>query len=102
MVRTCRITAPRQKRNSITSARSAPAVVPEIDHRIGEGLECVVQLTEAIKAKQQPSVLVFPSEHSFNRVKALVKNSRLKERLFGAVGWVFVARGGGVVGGGGA
>ena len=32
--------------------RSATAVVPQVDHRIGEGLEGVVQLTEAIKAKQ--------------------------------------------------
>ena len=31
---------------------SDPAVVPEIDHRIGKGLEGVVQLAEAIKAKQ--------------------------------------------------
>ena len=37
--------------------------MPEIDHRVGEGLECVVQLTEAIKAKQQPPVLVSPSKH---------------------------------------
>ena len=66
--------AARRKRNSTTTAGSAPAVVPEIDHRIGEGLECGVQLTEAIKAKQQPPVLVFPSKHSFNRVKSLVKN----------------------------
>ena len=58
--------AARRKRNSIMSAGSAPAVVPEIDHRVGEGLEGVVQLTEAIKAKQQPPELVFPSKHSFN------------------------------------
>ena len=50
--------AARRKRNSTTTAGLGPAVVPEIDHRIGEGLECVVQLTEAIKAKQQPPELV--------------------------------------------
>ena len=83
--------AARRKRNSTTTAGSAPAVVPEIDHRIGEGLECVVQLTEAIKAKQQPPKLVFPSKHSFNRVKSLVKNSRLKERL-AARAWVVFGR----------
>ena len=84
--------AARRKRSSTTTAGSAPAVVPEIDHRIGEGLECVVQLTEAIKAKQQPPILVFPSEHSFNRVKSLVKNSRLKERLAAALGSFSAAR----------
>src|SRR5947209_19918294 len=36
------------------------AVGPEIDHRIGEGLEGVVQLTETVKAKQEPPKLLFP------------------------------------------
>ena len=31
--------------------------MPEIDHRIGKGLECVMQLTETIKAKQEPPEL---------------------------------------------
>jgi len=43
--------ATRRERNSIPTAGSASAVMPEIDHRIGECLECVVQPTEAIKAK---------------------------------------------------
>jgi hypothetical protein len=38
--------------------------MPEIDHRIGEGFEGVVQPTEAIKAKEQPPELVLPSEHA--------------------------------------
>ena len=43
--------AARRNRNSVAADRSAQAVVPEIDHRIGQGLEGVVDLTEAIKAK---------------------------------------------------
>jgi len=42
----------RQNWNSVTADRSAPAVMPEVDHRIGKGLEGIVQLTETIKAKQ--------------------------------------------------
>ncbi len=41
-----------RNRNSIVADELALAVVPEIDHRVGEGLECVVDLTEAIEAKQ--------------------------------------------------
>ena len=37
--------------NSATPAGSGVAVMPEVGHRIGERLECVVQPTEAIKAK---------------------------------------------------
>jgi hypothetical protein len=34
-----------------SGVRSAPAVMPEVDYRIGEGLECVVQPTEAFEAQ---------------------------------------------------
>src|ERR1700693_106678 len=67
-----------RKRNSATITGSTPAVMPEIDHCIGEGLESVVQLTEAIEAKQQPPELVFPSEHSSNRMESFVEYSGLK------------------------
>jgi hypothetical protein len=36
-----------------SAVRSVRAVVLEIDQRIGERFECVVQLTEALEAKQQ-------------------------------------------------
>src|SRR3954447_21904716 len=42
---------------------------PEIDHRIGCGLERGVQLTETIEAKQQSGELVFPGEHTGLRNK---------------------------------
>jgi hypothetical protein len=51
----------------------------EIDHRIGQGLEGIVQLTEAIEAKQQSAELVFPSEHSFNRLKSFLKYRRIEQ-----------------------
>jgi len=56
MERTSRIPARCAEHKAHASAvRSVRAVVPEIDHRIGEGFECVVQLTEALEAKQQPA-----------------------------------------------
>ena len=72
--------------NSITACRSALAVVPEIDHCIGKGLECVVQLTETIKTKQQSPELVFPSKHAFDRSKSLFEYGWLKQRLAASLG----------------
>ena len=46
--------------------RSTLAEVPQIDHRISQGLECVVQLTEAIETNQQAPELVFPAKHTLN------------------------------------
>ena len=52
--------------------------MPEIDHCIGKGLECVVQLTEAIEAEQQAPELVLLSEHSFDCMKSFFEYSGLK------------------------
>jgi hypothetical protein len=74
------------RRNPITAGSSALAIVPEIDHRIGQGLECVVELTEAIKTKQQSPEFVFPSKHAFNRREAFLKDRQLKEQLAASLG----------------
>ena len=55
--------------------------MPEIDHRVGEGFEGVVQSAEAIKAKQQPPKLVLPSKHSFNRSKSFFEYFWIKQWL---------------------
>ena len=60
--------------------------MPEIDHRIGKGLEGVVQLTEAIEAKQEPPELVFPSKHPLDRLESFLKYRRIKERLAASLG----------------
>ena len=70
-----------QNWDAITADRSASAVMPEIDHRIGKGLECIVQPTETIKAKQEPPELVFPSEHPLDRVEPFVKYRQIKKGL---------------------
>jgi hypothetical protein len=59
MERTNRIPARCAEHKAHASAvRSVRAVVPEIDDRIGdigEGFECVVQLTETLEVKPQPA-----------------------------------------------
>lgn len=55
--------------------------MPEIDHRVGEGLECVMQLTETIKAKEQPPELIFPGKDPLDRPKPFPKYSRIEQRL---------------------
>jgi len=59
MERTRRIPARCAEHKAHASAvRSVRAVVPEIDDRIGdigEGFECVVQLTETLEVKPQPA-----------------------------------------------
>jgi hypothetical protein len=55
----------RLRRNEIPSVApsgrgSDLAVVPEIDHRVGEGLECVVQPANAFESQLWPAELVLP------------------------------------------
>jgi hypothetical protein len=54
MERTSRITARRavSENRPTTDGNSAAAAVPEIDQRIGKGLECVVDLAEPVRPKQ--------------------------------------------------
>ncbi|HEY2609074.1 hypothetical protein P0D88_03525 [Paraburkholderia sp. RL18-103-BIB-C] len=59
--------AGRETRTSTT--QSAAAVVPQIDHRIGQRLEGVVQMAEALEAQQQVTEPVFPAEKSRSMVQ---------------------------------
>src|SRR4051812_40103573 len=85
-----RRTAPDLKRRN--NREISLAVMPEIDHRIGQGLERVVQPTEPIKAQQQAPELVFPGEHPFDRLEPLVENHRVEEWLAAALGLCSPAR----------
>ena len=68
------------------------AVVPEIDHRVGEGLECVVQPADALEAQQQPAEFVFPGKYPLNRPEALLEDGRLENRLVAPLGLRSAAR----------
>jgi hypothetical protein len=50
----------------------------EIDHRVGEGLERVVQPADALEAQQQPAELVLPGKYPLDRPEALLEDGRLE------------------------
>src|ERR1700735_1519986 len=75
-----------RRRNEIppvagSDRRSDLAVVPEIDHRIGERLERVMQPADALKAQLQSAELVLPGKHPLDRPEALFEDGRLEDRL---------------------
>ena len=66
--------------------------MPQVDHRVGQGFEGVVQFAEAIEAQQQAAELVFPAKTcSMVRKRSLRRaesNNGLRPRL-----GVFLRRG---------
>src|ERR1700726_2253086 len=60
------------------------------DHRIGERLERVVQLTEELEAKQQTPKLVFPGELGLDSAKPLLEDGRIEVPLVASL-WCFTA-----------
>jgi hypothetical protein len=60
--------------------------VPQIDHRIGNGFECVVQPTETFKAQQQAPELVFPGEKPLDGTEPLFEDGRIKPGLASSLG----------------
>ena len=66
--------------------RSDLAVVPEIDHRIGERLERVMQPADALKAQLQSAELVLPGKHPLDSPEALFEDGRLEDRFAAALG----------------
>lgn len=75
-----------RNKNLINAGGSVLAVMPEIDHCIGQCLERVMQLTEAFKTKQQSPELVFPSKHPFDRPKPFFKYRRVEQHLAASFG----------------
>ena len=61
--------------------RSTLAEVPQIDHRISQRFECVVQLAEAIETKQQAAELIFPAKHTLDGVEPLFENGGVEKRF---------------------
>ena len=62
-------------------AGSAAAEVPQVDHRVGQGLEGVVHCADALEPNQHASKLVLPSEHPFNRAEPLLEDGRIEQPL---------------------
>ncbi|SAL36484.1 hypothetical protein AWB69_03494 [Caballeronia udeis] len=55
--------------------------MPQIDHRIGERLERVVQVAQTLEAQQQAAELVFPGEDALDGAEAFIENGRVEKRL---------------------
>jgi hypothetical protein len=62
------------------------AEMPQIDHRIGQSFECVMQLAESFKAQQQAAELVFPAEHPLDGMESLFENGPIEKGLAAPLG----------------
>ena len=60
--------------------------MPQINHRVGDGFECVVQFADALETKQQSLELVFPAEDPLNGVESLLENGGINH-WFGSALW---------------
>src|ERR1700682_4166521 len=64
-----------------STTQSVAAVVPQIDHRVGERLERVVQVAQTLEAQQQAAELVFPGEDALDGAEAFIENGRSNSGL---------------------
>jgi hypothetical protein len=55
--------------------------MPAVDHRVGQGLEGVMQMAEALEPKEQPAKLIFPAEHPLDGIEAFLENGGVEELL---------------------
>jgi len=61
--------------------------MPQVDHRIGQGLERVMQRTDAFEAQQQAPELVFPGKHALDGAETLFKDKRDRRTACGRAWW---------------
>lgn len=66
----------------------AAAEMPQVDHRVGQGFERVVQFADALEAQQQATELVFPGEDPLDGAKAFFEEGGIEERLAPASGFL--------------
>jgi len=57
------------------------ALVPQIDHRVGECLERIVYLTDSLEAEQQTPELVFPGKDALDGAEALLEDGLIEALL---------------------
>jgi len=62
------------------------AEMPQIDHRIGQGFERIVQRADALEAQQQAPEFIFPGEHALDGAKALFEDGGIEQRLAATLG----------------
>ena len=71
---------------------SVVAEVPQVDHRVGQGLEGIVDIGDDLVANENAPEFVLPSEDAFDGAKALFEDGRT-EQAFGSRLVVFLPRG---------
>ncbi len=59
----------------------AVAEMPQVDHRVGQGFERVVQYADPIEAQQQATELVFPGEDPLDGAKAFFEEGGIEQWL---------------------
>ena len=71
---------------------SAVAKVAQVDHRVGQGLEGVMNIADDLKTSQHATKLVLPGEHALNGAKALLEDGRTEQTLGSALGGLSATR----------
>jgi hypothetical protein len=66
--------------------------MPEIDHRVRQSFQSVVQFAHPLEAHQQTPKLIFPSEDSFDRLKPLLKNCWVENGFASTLGCLSTTR----------
>lgn len=60
---------------------SVVAEVPQVDHRVGQGLEGIVDIGDDLVANENAPEFVLPSEDAFDGAKRSLKMAKLNKRL---------------------
>ena len=71
---------------SATALRLTLAKVPQVDHRVCENFEGIMQRTYAFKPKQQTTELILPTKHALDRIEPLFENGGVEKRLAASLG----------------
>jgi len=66
--------------------------VPQVDHRVGQGLECVVHGADALEANQHAAELVLQGEHALDGAESFLEDRRIEQPLAPALGGLPAAR----------
>jgi hypothetical protein len=75
-----------------TGAKLALAEVPQVDNRIGQGFESVMQLTYPLKPEEKAAELILPAKHPLDRIEPLFEYGSIEERLAASLGGFSTAR----------
>src|SRR5665647_1057352 len=71
---------------------SVVAEVPQVDHRVGQGLEGIVDIGDDLVANENAPEFVLPSEDAFDGAKALFEDGRTEQAFGSALGGLSAAR----------